>query len=133
MTDSEDVKTGIGSGVCGVGGEVVYAPGMDAVPAIRRYSTSTETLHTDGEDTEMDGKQLSLTRSHPEISTSSPSVEFGLLSLGTGSACSVIGSTDSLQEEELCVGLSTVPNQFCSAREAVELKKLLILSKGAEH
>ena len=86
----------------------------------------------DDEDTEMDGKQLSVSRSHPEISTASPSLEFGLLSLGMGSATnySNAGSTDSLQEEQLAVGLSTVPNQFCSSREAMELKKLLILSKG---
>ena len=53
------------------------------------------------------------------------------LSLTTGgSAIDRNGSMDSLQEEHINVGLTTVPNQFCSAIEALELKKLLILSKG---
>ena len=109
-------ENGIGNGI-----------GMDV---IKLFSNE------DGEDDDMDmdGKQLntSQSRSHPEISTASPSLEFGLLSLGMGSAAnySNAGSTDSLQEEQLAVGLSTVPNQFCSSREALELKKLLILSKG---
>ena len=89
-------------------------------------------------DEEMDGcKQMmpshghlqSITRSHPEISTTTPSMEFGH-SLATGSAMA-IGSLDSLLEEPLHVGLTTVPNQFCSAREALELKKLLVMSKGS--
>ena len=42
-----------------------------------------------------------------------------------------VGSLDSLLEEQINVGLTTVPNQFCSAREALELKKLLFLSKGS--
>jgi hypothetical protein len=43
----------------------------------------------DMDDAEMDGKQLSATSSHPEVSTTSPSLEFGLLSLGMGSAIQV--------------------------------------------
>lgn len=83
---------------------------------------------------DMDGKRFSLSniQLHPEISTASPSVEFGLLSIGLSSPTiqSYTGSIDSLQEEQIGVGLSTVPNQFCSSREAIELNKLLILSKG---
>ena len=83
---------------------------------------------------DMDGKRFSLSniQLHPEISTASPSVEFGLLSVGLSSPTiqSYTGSIDSLQEEQIGVGLSTVPNQFCSSREAIELNKLLILSKG---
>ena len=71
--------------------------------------------------------------SHPEISISSPSVECGLLSIGMNSL-TVQSHTpsveDSLQEEQIGVGLSTIPNQFCSTREAMALNKLLILSKG---
>ena len=112
----------------------------------RRTSTGTVDLClptvTAEEDTDMDGKQLSqsqsqsLHRSHPEVSTtspSSPSIEFGLLGVHTNTNCSNLGvgaSTDSLEEDPVSVGLSTVPNQFCSARDALELKKLLLLSKG---
>ena len=87
-----------------------------------------------GDDDEMDGKQIghSTARSqHPEASTTTASVEFGQQSsLATGEGVRT-ASVDSLPDEHLDVGLSTVPNQFCSAREALELKKLLILSKGA--
>jgi serine/threonine protein kinase len=41
------------------------------------------------------------------------------------------GSLDSFHEDKMSVGLSTVPNQFCSAREAIELRKLLLLSNGS--
>lgn len=113
----------------------------------RRTSTGTVDLClptvTVDEDIDMDGKQLSqsqsqsLNRSHPEVSTSSPSMEFGLLGINASAvSCSNLGvgasSTDSLQEDPVTVGLSTVPNQFCSARDALELKKLLLLSKGSE-
>jgi serine/threonine protein kinase len=39
-------------------------------------------------------------------------------------------SLDSFSEDHLVVGLSTVPNQFCTKRDAFELKKLLALSAG---
>ncbi len=39
-------------------------------------------------------------------------------------------SLDSFSEDNIVVGLSTVPNQFCTKRDALELKKLLILSAG---
>lgn len=39
-------------------------------------------------------------------------------------------SLDSFSDEHLQVGLSTVPNQFCTKRDALELRKLLVLSQG---
>ena len=104
----------------------------------KKSNGDEETFNDEYEDEEagydMDGKRFSLSniQLHPEISTASPSVEFGLLSIGLNSPTiqSYTGSIDSLQEEQIGVGLSTVPNQFCSSREAIELNKLLILSKG---
>lgn len=91
------------------------------------------TAQTMIDDEEMDGKRVMDSRSHPEVSltTTSASVEFG-------NGSSVIAtevrnsSVDSFANgsEEIQLGLSTVPNQFCTKRDAIELGKLLLLSVG---
>lgn len=82
------------------------------------------------DDDEMDGKPLGDSRSHPEVSTTTPSqsLELGANSVGVDIRN---GSLDSLTEEIVDIGITTVPNQFCSVRDALELKKLLLMSKGS--
>ncbi len=85
------------------------------------------------EDDEMDGKPVDLSRSHPEISMTTPSqsVELGHgSSIGHGGVDVRNTSLDSFSENDIVVGLSTVPNQFCTKRDAIELRKLLALSAG---
>jgi hypothetical protein len=86
---------------------------------------------TEEDDEDMDGKPVDLSRSHPEISMTTPSAS---LELGHGSSHGGVDvrntSLDSFSEDHLVVGLSTVPNQFCTKRDAFELKKLLALSAG---
>ena len=106
--------------------------------------TGTSHVHTHGhrttkaaqggvgeDDEEMDGKPVDLSRSHPEISMTTPSAS---LELGHGSSHAGVDvrntSLDSFSEDHLVVGLSTVPNQFCTKRDAFELRKLLALSAG---
>ena len=87
-----------------------------------------EMLHRDDDDEEMDGKPFD-SRSHPEVSTTTPSHS---IDLNAGSIDMHNGrSLDSLPEELIEIGLSTVPNQFCAVRDALELKKLLLMSKGS--
>ena len=68
--------------------------------------------------------------SNPEISltTPSPSIDMIDSSNEIDNRNSSIRS-DSLESQNL--GLSTVPNRFCSIIEAIDLKKILILSKGS--
>jgi hypothetical protein len=87
------------------------------------------------DDDEMDGKPLlpiydSYSRSHPEVSMASQSFDLGGNTISGASGVDIRnGSLDSLRTEELVdLGLSTVPNQFCTVRDAVDLRKLLLLS-----
>lgn len=85
----------------------------------------------DEDDDEMDGKPVSDSRSHPEISTPSQSLELA------GATAQSIGidarnsSIESYMDENIDVGLSTVPNQFCTAKDALELKKFLLMSNNS--
>ena len=82
------------------------------------------------DDDEMDGKPIGDSRSHPEVSTATPSqsVEFQSSSVGIDARNT---SMDSIGDEIVDVGISTLPNQFCSCRDALDLRKLLLLSKGS--
>eukprot|EP01038_Epipyxis_sp_PR26KG_P010230 gene10230-13762_t len=84
------------------------------------------------EDDEMDGKPINDSRSHPEVSTATPSLELGgyVASGSLGAVDARNTSLDSFSEENINIGLTTVPNQFCTKRDAVDLRKLLILSAG---
>ena len=96
--------------------------GLDADKVADRRQTARD------DDDEMDGIRVPHeSRSHPEVSTTTPSqsIEFG-----TGSAVD-IRSMDSMGDDNISVGISTVPNQFCTVKEALELKKLLLLSKNS--
>jgi len=81
------------------------------------------------DDDEMDGKPMGDSRSHPEVSTATPSqsVEFQSSSVGIDARGNSVDSGDDLVD----VGISTLPNQFCSCRDALDLRKLLLLSKGS--
>jgi hypothetical protein len=84
-------------------------------------------------DGDIDSKLSSHNSPHTEALSPSPSMEYGLqASTFVKSFASTVrtSSTDTFQEEESSVGLSTVPNQYCSTRDAIELRKLLMLSKG---
>jgi hypothetical protein len=91
-------------------------------------------LDCDGDgDGDAESKLSSHNSPHTDALSPSPSVEYGLqASTFVKSFSSTIrtGSTDTFQDEESYVGLSTVPNQYCSTRDAIELRKLLMLSKG---
>lgn len=71
------------------------------------------------------------TRSQPEVSLTTPSQSTVLAGALDGGIDTRNGSLDSFHEDKMNVGLTTIPNQFCSAREALELKKLLLLSNGS--
>lgn len=77
------------------------------------------------DDEEMDGKPLE----HPEVSLTTPSAH--TTSLDYPSAMDVRNtSLDSFSEDNIQIGLTTLPNQFCTKRDALELRKLLVLSAG---
>ena len=82
------------------------------------------------DDDEMDGKPIGDSRSHPEVSTVTPSLSVELQSSSVGIDARNT-SVDSLGDEIVDVGISTLPNQFCSCRDALDLRKLLLLSKGS--
>jgi len=97
-------------------------------------ANNATTVHTAGDDDEMDGKPINESRSHPEVSTTTPSQSVELQH-GGGSSLALGGALDgrgedSLTEDMINIGVSTVPNQFCSKRDALELRKLLMLSFG---
>jgi hypothetical protein len=59
------------------------------------------------------------------------------MDFGNGSSLALGGvldarttSVDSFNDENINIGISTIPNQFCTKSDAIELKKLLILSIG---
>ena len=87
-------------------------------------------LLTKEDDDEMDGKKMSInmdSKSHPEVGTPSlTSLEQGVTAPGVRTSASL----DSLTEELVDIGISTVPNQFCSVRDAVDLKRMLLLTHG---
>ena len=65
----------------------------------------------------------SQSRTHPEVST--------IADLAGGTVSMDIRSIDSYMDgQPVNIGLTTVPNQFCSVHEAVELRKLLMLSNN---
>jgi hypothetical protein len=84
---------------------------------------------------------VDISRSHPEVSTTiatpSASLELanGSSQLGTNHNASGAldvrnTSLDSFSEDNIQIGLTTLPNQFCTKRDALELRKLLLLSSG---
>jgi hypothetical protein len=98
------------------------------------------------DDDEMDGKRMTSTmtlnnhhpntlsssasesRSHPEINTPSlTSLEqAGTISLTDGRN----NSMDSFTDEFIDLGIATIPNQFCTVRDAIDLKRMLLLTHG---
>lgn len=76
----------------------------------------------DDDDADMDGKPLSDSRSRPEVATPSHSLEFNNVDTRNNSLDSYL--------DKGSMGLSTLPNQYCSLLEAQELKKFILASKG---
>mgnify|MGYP003385839925 FL=1 len=64
----------------------------------------------------------SASRTHPEVST--------IADLAGGTVSMDIRSVDSNYLQERGIGITTVPNQFCSVAEAMELRKLLMMSNN---
>jgi hypothetical protein len=103
----------------------------------RHNSIATEGIYplvTEDPEPDCDRDCKLSTRNSPHTETLSPStsIEYGShASTYVKSFSSTVrtSSTDTFQEES-SVGLSTVPNQYCSTRDAIELRKLLMLSKG---
>eukprot|EP01035_Chromulina_nebulosa_P020996 gene20996-27209_t len=78
-------------------------------------------------DDDMDGKIFS--RSHPEVSTTTPSQSIDL----NGQITNIDirnSSIDSMNDDNIDLGLSTLPNQFCNKKDASELKKLILFSNN---
>eukprot|EP01041_Mallomonas_annulata_P009083 gene9083-18820_t len=71
----------------------------------------------EGDDDEMDGKRVNDSRSHPEASTPSQSLELNGYDIRGNSYAS---------STERNLGLSSLPNEYCSMNEAQDLKKLLV-------
>lgn len=116
------------------GDEIALGAGdVEAMNLDRRKQKSS--MKPIDDDDEMDGKPIE-SRSQPEVSTATPSAS---MELGGNTHSSLIANTidvrntsvDSIVDENINIGLSTVPNQFCTKRDAVDLKKLLLLSVGA--
>lgn len=88
----------------------------------------------DDEDNDMDGKPVNFSRiSHPEVSLTTPShsLELGMNASNIAGMIDIRNaSVDSLQDEDIDVGLSTLPNQFCTKRDATELKKLILMGNN---
>lgn len=91
------------------------------------------------EQEEMDGKPVDQSRSHPEVSMTTPSASLELAHASSSLHQNAHNSNgvdarnssfDSLTEDNLQIGLSTVPNQFCTKRDALDLRKLISLSAG---
>lgn len=105
------------------------------VTPVGRKSTITKE-----EDEEMDGKPVTMeSRSqptHPEVSMTTPSASLDLGQSGSvglngpSTDARNNGSWDSVTEDQISISIPTVPNQFCTKRDALELKKLLLLSAG---
>ena len=108
-----------------------------AEPAAEVGNIGTETGDVGGPNDDFEGKaipshmQSQETRTQPEVSLTTPSQSTVLVGAPEGGIDTRNGSLDSFHEDKMSVGLQTVPNQFCSAREALELKKLLLLSNGS--
>jgi serine/threonine protein kinase len=80
------------------------------------------------EDSGIDGGPRS--RSHPEVSTTTPSQSVDLLGNGDSALLDIRNNSSFISEQDrTTVGLSTIPNQFCSVREALELLKIIIATK----
>jgi hypothetical protein len=89
---------------------------------------NTEIVGDTDNDDEMDGKKISTSRlSAPEVSMTTPS--HSLVIAGDVDARNSSLYTEVYEDQS--VGLSTVPNRFCSVAEAHELKKILLLAKGS--
>lgn len=116
-------------------------PSTGEVPtADDNAAVDTENRGVGDENEDFEGKPLANqnnmissqeTRSQPEVSLTTPSQSTVLAGALDGGIDTRNGSLDSFHEDKMNVGLTTIPNQFCSAREALELKKLLLLSNGS--
>jgi hypothetical protein len=121
-----------------VAAAVAAADGSNVVePTAEAGNIGTENRGGGDENEDFEGKAIPLhlqsqeTRTHPEVSLTTPSQSTVLVGAPEGGVDTRNGSLDSFHEDKMSVGLQTVPNQFCSAREALELKKLLLLSNGS--
>lgn len=72
-------------------------------------------------------------RSRPEVSTTTPSQSVELVGDRDSGVLDLRNNSSLLSEQDInnrvSAGLSTIPNQFCSVREAFELLKIIISTK----
>lgn len=106
-----------------------YADKINTLPAVNKEKD----LGTGSNDFEESGlhmtTNLSSSTPHPEISIDSEGH-----SKGNKNGIDVRNqSLDEFPDDliNVDIGLSTVPNKYCTVREALELKKLLLLTKGS--
>lgn len=91
-------------------------------------------LRGDDDEEEMDGKPVTLSRSHPEVSTATSATPSQSTELANANANIVYidgrnsTSIDSFVDEDINIGLPTVPNQFCTKRDAIALRQLILMS-----
>jgi hypothetical protein len=119
------------------------AAGSSEQEVVDPLQQSTQVRLEVPDDEEIDGKRIVSTadsRSHPEVSTSTvigPTLSTAsYTTLGQKQSYAdprETGHTDEqlAQQQGKRKGLSTIPNQFCTILDAVELKKLLLLSSGS--
>jgi len=130
IAHSNKVGAGIGSRVASASASPPVM-GLSAADTDREVGVDTDDddcelgdpmeggIDVEEDDGEMDGKRVSDSRSHPEVTTPSQSLEFDI----RGNSSTSIGHVPAMT-----CGLSTLPNEYCSANEAQELKKQLFSS-----
>ena len=103
---------------------------------LKIHSTGNDLIDSENqndfyEDTdEMDGKKINSSRiSYPEVSITTPSQSIELNDTNSIDARNSSVIVENLEEKN--IGRSTIPNRFCNVSEAIDLKKLLMLSKGS--
>ena len=97
--------------------------GLDAGRIVMGVEDAMEGGLGTEDDDEMDGRPIHETRSHPEVSLPSSSLEFNVDVRNS--------SLDSFPNDRAAVhlGLSSLPNQYCSIAEALDLRKIIVASK----
>jgi hypothetical protein len=137
IQNSQQYTAGSGEGGAAAAAAAVVDGSNVAEPTAEAGNIGTENRGGGDENEDFEGKAIPLhlqsqeTRTHPEVSLTTPSQSTVLVGAPEGGVDTRNGSLDSFHEDKMSVGLQTVPNQFCSAREALELKKLLLLSNGS--
>lgn len=109
------VGQGYSPGVCRAPADLGSEVDVDEDEGEGDLGDPMEGADVDDDEADMDGKRVSDSRSRPEVTTPSQSLEFDI-------------RANSSTSVTMTCGLSSLPNEYCSANEAQELKKHLFSS-----